>query len=58
MQDEQQVEDRVGVVGEPEHTEEVVPAKVGKSIDESCLEGEQDPGDACDGLPAPIVKLG
>lgn len=57
MQDEEQVEDRVGVVCEPEEAEEVFASVVGKGIYEGCLKGEQDASDACDGLPAPVVKL-
>lgn len=58
MQDEQHIEDRVSVVGEPEATEEVFPAIVGKAIDNSCLESQQDSSDARNGLPTPVMELG
>lgn len=58
MQYEQHVEEGIGVVGEPKRAKEVSAAPVGKDIDDSCLEGEQDPSDASDCLPTPIVELG
>lgn len=58
MQDDEQVEERVGVVGEPEEAEKVSAAEVSEHVDDGGVEGEEDASEASDGLPAPVVELG
>lgn len=58
MKDDEQIEERVGVVCDPEQLEVVVACEVGEHVDDGAVQGQQDTGHACDRLPKPVMKFG